>query len=201
MVETAVRAAMTALGASLLEQLLAGDAGHRGPRVDCGAGHDAGFVAYRTKRLDTVLGPIVLRRAFYHCPDCGHGIVPRDDQLDVTGSSLSPGLAAMTARAGTAVPFAQAASLLADLAGITLTTKRVERSAEATGALAAAEQIAQTQAILVGQLVPPRPAGPLPDMLYLAVDGTGLPMPPPCSPKPAPTTTGARSATPTRPAT
>jgi len=98
-VETAVRAAMTTLGASLLEELLAGQAGYRGPRVDCGGGHDAGFVSYRSKRLDTVLGPIMLRRAYYHCPGCRRGVVPRDDQLEVAGASLSPGLRAMTALA------------------------------------------------------------------------------------------------------
>jgi len=175
-VETAIRAAMTSLGASLLEQLLAGDTGHRGPRIDCGAGHVAGFVAYRSKRLATVLGPVTLRRAYYHCPNCQRGVVPRDDQLGVAGVSLSPGLRTMTARAGAAAPFAQAASLLADLAGITLTTKRVERAAEAEGAAATAAQAEQTQAILAGRLVPPPPPGPVPDMLYLAVDGTGLPM-------------------------
>jgi len=174
--ETAIRAAMTALGASLLEQLLAGDAGHHGPRVDCGAGHAAGFVAYRTKSVDTVLGPVTLRRAYYHCSDCQRGVVPRDEQLDMAGASLSPGLRAMTARAGAAAPFAQAASLLADLAGITLTTKRVERSAEAAGAAATATDAARTQAILAGMLVPLPPPGPLPDKLYLAVDGTGIPM-------------------------
>ncbi len=116
--ETAIRTAMTTLGASLLEQLLDGDAGHHGPRVDCGAGHDAGFVAYRTKTIDTVLGPIVLRRAYYHCPDCRRGVLPRDDQLDVAGVSLSPGLRAMTARAGAAAPFAQAAALLASLSSL-----------------------------------------------------------------------------------
>jgi hypothetical protein len=175
-VETAVRAAMTALGASLLEQLLDGDAGHRGPRVECGAGHVAGFVGYRPKRLDTVLGLITLRRAYYHCSACRRGVVPRDAQLDICGVSLSPGLRAMTARAGTAVPFAQAAVLLADLAGITLSTKRVERSAEATGAASTAAQADDTRAILAGTLVPPPPPGPLPDLLYLAVDGTGVPM-------------------------
>ena len=175
-VETAIRAAMTALGASLLEQLLAAETGHDGPRVDCGAGHQAGFVAYRTKRLDTVLGQITLHRAYYHCHTCRSGVVPRDAQLDVTGASLSPGLRAMTARAATAVPFAPAAALLADLTGITLTTKRVERSAEATGDAATAAQAEATQAILAGTLVPLLPPGPRPDMLYLAVDGTGLPM-------------------------
>lgn len=43
--ETAIRTAMTHLGAGLLEGLLATDTGHRGPRIDCGAGHEAEFVA------------------------------------------------------------------------------------------------------------------------------------------------------------
>jgi hypothetical protein len=175
-VETAIRTAMSTLGASLLEDLLARDAGHRGPRVDCGTGHQARFVSYRAKTLDTVLGPIRLRRAYYHCAGCGHGMVPRDEQLDVTGASLSPGLRAMTARAGTTVPFAQAAALLTDLAGLTLGTKRVERSAEATGTAAAAATAEQTHAILTRRLIPLPPAEPVADMLYLTVDGTGIPM-------------------------
>lgn len=179
-VETAIRAAMCTLGGQLLELLLGADTGHCGPRVDCGAGHDAAFLAYRVKTIDTVLGPISVRRAYYHCRACRRGVIPRDEQLGILGASLSPGLQIMTARAGTAAPFAQAASLLADLAGITLSTKRVERAAEATGAAATTAQAVQTHAILTGQLVPlpppPRPDGTMPDILYLAVDGTGLPM-------------------------
>ena len=68
---------MSKLGASLLQDLLGLDTGHRGPRVDCGAGHQANFVAYRSKNLDTVLGPVTLGRAYYHCGDCGVGVVPR----------------------------------------------------------------------------------------------------------------------------
>ncbi|MHB8620762.1 MAG: hypothetical protein ACYDAG_14520 [Chloroflexota bacterium] len=48
-VELAIRTAMTKLGASSLEQLLAGDTGHRGQRIDCGAGHEAQFISYRPK--------------------------------------------------------------------------------------------------------------------------------------------------------
>ncbi len=167
---------MTRLGASLLEDLLATDAGYRGPRVDCGSGHQAGFVSYREKVIDTVLGPVTVRRAWYHCAACGHGLAPRDAELGVASASMSPGLAKMTARAAAAVPFAKAASLLDELAGIALTVKRVERSAEATGTAAATAAGAQTDAICSRRVVPLPPPGPPPDMLYLAVDGTGVPM-------------------------
>lgn len=124
---------MTALGASLLEGLLAADPGHRGPRIACGAGHVAEFISYRAKAIDTVLGPIRLQRAYYHCRECRAGVVPRDAELDLCRESLSGGLRAMIAATGAAVPFAQAATLIKDLAGITLSTKRVERAAEAVG--------------------------------------------------------------------
>jgi hypothetical protein len=174
--ELAIRAAMVRLGASLLEQLLAADAGYRGPRVACGAGHAAGFVSYRAKTIDTVLGPVTVRRAWYHCAACHHGLAPRDGELGAAGASLSPGLRAMVARAAAAVPFATAGALLAELAGIGLTTKRIERSAEADGAAASAAIDAQADAICSRQVMPLPPPAPLPDMLYIAVDGTGVPM-------------------------
>lgn len=178
MLEEAIRAAMTAVGASLLEGLLAADTGHRGARVDCGSGHMAEFVSYRPKTIDTVLGPIRLSRAYYHCRDCTAGIVPLDDDLDVAGASLSGGLRAMIATTAAAVPFNQAASLIEELAGICLTTKRVERSAETDGTAAAIALHENTDAILTRRVVPLPPPYPAPDKLYIAVDGTGVPMTP-----------------------
>ena len=174
--ELAIRTAMARLGGGLLEDLLAADTGYRGARVDCGAGHQAQFVSYRAKTIDTVLGPVDVRRAYYRCTGCGHGVVPRDAELGVERASMSPGLAKMTARAAAAVPFAKATSLLSELAGIGLATKRIERSAEADGTAAAADIAAQTDAICSRQVIPLPPPAPLPDMLYLAVDGTGVPM-------------------------
>ena len=175
--ELAVRTAMMRLGGSLLGRLLAADAGHRGQRIDCGRGHLAEFVAYRTRTIETVLGPVAVRRAYYHCASCGRGIVPRDDELGVTGVSLSPGLRKMTARAAAAVPFATAADLLAELAGIRLPAKRIERSAENDGTAAAARIAAESTAI-VDRRVSPLPPAVVPDKLYIAIDGTGVPMVP-----------------------
>jgi Uncharacterised protein family (UPF0236) len=176
-VELAVRTAMTQLGCALLERLLSIEDGHAGQWVDCGQGHQAEFVGYRDKTLDTVLGRIGLRRAYYHCRACQRGVVPRDSQLGVDGRSLSPGLRRMVARVAAVEPFAGAADLLADLAGVRLSTKRVERAAEADGQAAAVALAAQSRQILAGA-VSVLPPSPLPDMLYIEVDGTGVPVVP-----------------------
>ena len=172
--ELAIRTAMAKLGGSLLEDLLALDTGHRGPRVDCGEGHEATFVSYRGKTIDTVLGRIEYRRAYYHCADCASGVVPRDEELGVTGVSLTSGLAAMVDRVGAAVPFAKGRDLLAELAGIELSTKRVERCAEADGKAIAAAIDTHAAAIATGEVVPLGLAAPV-SKLYVALDGTGIP--------------------------
>ena len=166
---------MLAAGCGMLGQLLAADPGYRGPRVACGQGHQAQFIAYRGKVIDTVLGPVTLARAWYHCPACKHGFAPRDAELGVAGVSLSPGLAVMTERAAAAGPFAQAAALLEDLAGVALTAKRVERAAEASGAAQAAAIRQRAAAITTRKLGLLAPQ-PLPDKLYAVIDGTGVPM-------------------------
>lgn len=61
--ELAIRTAMTKLGASLPEKLLAADVGYRGPRADYGAGHQAVSVSYRAKTFDTWPGGSRLSRA------------------------------------------------------------------------------------------------------------------------------------------
>ena len=107
--EAVLRAGLLRLGGGVLGEALSADPGYRGPRVDCESGHEAVFTGYRDKVIDTVLGPVALRRAWYHCAHCEHGLAPRDAELGVAGQSMSPGLAAMTARAGAAVPFTRAA--------------------------------------------------------------------------------------------
>ena len=174
--ERAIRAGLIRLGAGMLEDLLATDPGYRGPRTGCGAGHQADFASRRDKKVDTVLGPVTIRRSWYHCAACRHGFAPRDAELGIAGQGMSPGLRKMTARAAAAVPFGAAARLVGELAGITLTGKRAGRRAEADGNAAAARISAGAEAAAAGRLAVLPPAGPLPDMLYVAIDGTGVPM-------------------------
>jgi hypothetical protein len=163
------------LGAKMLSDVLAEDRGTRGTRVSCGNGHQAELESVRPKVIDTVLGPVTLQRAWYHCPQCRHGLAPRDAELGVTGMSMSPGLAAMNDLAAAAGPFAGAARLIKEMAGVRLTVKRVERAAEQSGARAAAF-VRERAALISGRTAAAFPTGPLPDKLYIVIDGTGVPM-------------------------
>ena len=84
--EEAMRAALAASGARLLEAVLAGDGdGYAGPHAKCASGHQAAFAGRRAKMITTVLGPVRVARAWYHCRECGHGFAPR------TSSWAQPG--------------------------------------------------------------------------------------------------------------
>ena len=176
--EQAMRAALAAAGAALLQAVLdEQDDGYRGPHAACGCGGQAVFAGSRPKAVTTVLGPVTLQRAWYHCAACRRGFAPRDAQLGLLpAGALSPGLAEMTALAGAETSFARAAGLIAGLAGITISARTVERSAEASGAAARAAGEAEAAALRARKIVPLAPAAPVPDMLYIETDGTGVPV-------------------------
>jgi len=174
--EQAMRAALSAAGAALLEAVLDGEGGYRGPRAECPHGHQAVYAGARGKTVATVLGPVRITRAWYHCAGCKHGFAPRDQQLGIAGGAMSPGLAEMTALAGAEVSFARAAALLSGLAGVTLSPRTIERSAEAAGAAARDCAGAEAAAIRERRIVPLPPPAPVPDMLHVEADGTGVPV-------------------------
>jgi hypothetical protein len=132
----------------------------------------------RGKTITIVLGPVRISRAWYHCAGCKRGFAPRDQQLGVAGATESPGLAEMNALAGSEASFARAGRLLSGLAGITISPRTIERSAEASGAAARAASQAEAAAIRARTIVPLPPPAPVPDMLHVEVDGTGVPVRP-----------------------
>lgn len=167
---------MHRVGTVLLEQLLNGDrGGHAGQRIACGRGHQAQFIDYRSKCLQTIVGDVQVRRAYYHCAQCsqegGRGVIPKDQELDVVGTSFSPGLRRLMARVGAQEPFDAARQDLAEIAGVVVQTKAVERISEAVGVAAEVANQAERAAILTGKGLPIAAA----TRLYVEMDGTGVP--------------------------
>ena len=165
--EAAVRRQALGLAARLVEGRLNADRGDRTAawRPCEGCGGRAAYAGRRAKALTTVLGPMRLERAYYHCAACGAGFHPRDRALGIEGVSLPPGVVRMTGLAAARASFAETAELLHDLAGVGVCAKQAERAARALGREAAADERDRAA---------PEP-GRAPTM-YLGMDGTGVPV-------------------------
>ncbi len=166
--ELAVRQKVLQLAGAAVEQRLNADTSdERGSRSRCSCGQQARLVGRRKKRVQSVLGPLQLERAYYHCSCCGHGFCPRDRQLGIENTSLSPALTRMVGTVGAMVSFQEGGELLTELAGVTVDAKQVERTAEALGKEIAEQERVHTKAL---------DSLPLPQTLYLGMDGTGIPL-------------------------
>ena len=171
--EMGLRDRMHRVGAVLLEQLLNGDGkGYEGSRSSCPQGHTAVFVEHRSKQVLTVLGLVEVRRAYYHCPTCQAGRIPRDEVLDIVGSSFSPGVRRMMSRVGSKESFQDGRQDLKELAGLEVTAKQVERVSEHLGQQAQSWQAPTCSLDGSGKVVKLKSI----PKLYIAYDGTGVPV-------------------------
>jgi hypothetical protein len=158
----------------VLAGVLATRGGHA-PAVDCiGCGAEARYHDHRRKRLLTALGPVELERPYYVCPRCFRGQSPRDRELDVEGTECSPGLRRMMALVGSDSSFDRGREQLEILAGLEVTSKSIQRHAEAIGADIAARDA--TEIRRAKQLQLPEVCAPAVPVLYIEMDGTGIPV-------------------------
>ncbi len=172
-VEQATRDALHQAGASLIEMLLNDDAAYE-PQQHCAWGGQARYAGKRAKKLVTMLGAIVVERPYDHCGHCGSGFAARDQELDVVATQYSPSVRRMMALVGSETSFGRGRALLDELAGIELTAKAVEREAEAIGADVAAREQAEIERAV--QLELPAICGAEIPILYIEMDGTGVPV-------------------------
>ena len=174
-IEMAVRSAMHQAGAAALTELLqfptpAADK----RRLPCSCGHQAHYRELRSKPVLTAVGTVEVVRPYYLCPHCHSGQFPADVELDMEDTEFSPGVRRMQAMVGQEAPFDHGRQQMQLLAGLEVTTKAVERTAEAVGDdLATREQQEIGRAM---QLDLPMVVGEPVPVLYVEMDGTGVPV-------------------------
>jgi len=142
--------------------------------MPCPCGHTAHYQELRSKPVLTAVGRVEVLRPYYLCAHCHNGQFPADVELDVENTGFSPGVRRMQATVGQGAPFDHGRQQMKVLAGLEVTTKSVERMAEAIGAdIAEGEQREIGKAIqldlpvIIGQPIP---------ILYVQMDGTGVPV-------------------------
>ena len=171
----AVRSALHRAGAAALTQLLQFPAPRDEPRtVPCPCGQPAPYHELRSKPVLTAVGLVEVSRPYYWCRSCHAGQFPADRELDIENTEFSPGVRRMQALVGQAAPFDQGREQMKILAGLEVTAKSVERTAEALGA-----DIAQGEQREIGKALrldfPVLAGEPIP-ILYVQMDGTGIPV-------------------------
>src|SRR5437016_13157012 len=174
-VEAAVRSSMHQAGAAVLQQLLKFDPPRSEQRqVPCCCGHTAKYLELRSKLVLSAVGEVQCVRPYFLCERCHVGQFPVDVELDIENTEFSPGVRRMQALVGQQVPFDHGRAQMQILAGLEVTTKSVERTAEAIGDDIVQREKKEVQKAL--QLDLPVVMGePIP-ILYVQMDGTGVPV-------------------------
>jgi hypothetical protein len=173
--EIMIRSAMHRVGAVGVTQLLQFPVPPAEQRtVPCFCGHTAHYQELHSKSVLTAVGPVEISRPYYLCPHCHNGRFPADVELDIENTELSPGVRRMQAAVGQETPFDHGRQQMKLLADLEVTTKSVERTAEAIGA-----DIAQGERQEIGRAVQldlPIILGKSVPILYVQMDGTGIPV-------------------------
>jgi hypothetical protein len=173
--EMVVRSVMHRAGAATLTRLLrfAPPADDR-RTIPCACSGRARYREMRIKPVLTAVGKVEVCRPYYLCPHCHTGQFPADVELDIENTEFSPGVRRMQAHVGQQIPFDHARQQMKLLADLEVTTKAVERTAEAIGEnIAAGEQEEIRRAV---QLDLPMVVGESVSILYVQMDGTGVPV-------------------------
>lgn len=168
-----IRSAMHQAGAQALTELL------RLPEpeqrtIPCACGQQAHYRELRRKSILTAVGQVDVSRPYYLCPHCHKGQFPADRELDIVDTEFSPGVRRMQALVGQDAPFDHGRKQMKLLAGLEVTTKSVERVAEAIGEDVVLRQ--QQEIDRAVQLDLPMIGGEPVPILYLQMDGTGVPV-------------------------
>jgi hypothetical protein len=167
----AIRSTVHQTGADAVTELLRlsqPDDDHRS--IPCTCGRIARYEEMRSRPILTVVGWARIDRPYYLCPVCHTGQFPADVELDIDKTDFSPGVRRMLAAVGGVAPFAQGRDQMKLLAGLEVTAKTVERTAESIGEDI---EIRQQQDITSAkQLHLPAVAGPSIPYLYIQMDGT-----------------------------
>ena len=175
-VESALRTALHQAGAAALSELLQFDAPAGDQRqLPCRCGHHARCQEIRSKPILTIVSQVrVAHPCYFVCSQCHVGQFPVDVELDIENTEFSPGVRRMHALVGQEAPFDHGREQMQLLAGLEVTTKSVERIAEAIGGNIGRRERAEIQKamqldlpVLVGQPIP---------ILYVQMDGTRVPV-------------------------
>ena len=169
--EQAVMAMMMSFGKGLLQRIVdSGVNGSQGSSIPCKCDKSMKFVQHRPRDIHSLFGWIKIKRAYYHCSDCGTGLAPYDKSSGLGSEQLSPGLAKACCLLAVDDSFAQTSRKLEELFGQKVSERTVERVVHQVGSVVLTQQDEELNSFFTDRRMPQAEANP--ERLYVAADGT-----------------------------
>ena len=132
--EQAIQGKMQQLGRGLLQRAVQRQPnGYHGSGLPCPCGGTQRFVEYRPRQVHSLLGWITIRRAYYHCRNCGASLAPYDRHSGLGCEALSPGLAKACSLLAVDDSFEQTARKIEQLFGQKVSPNTIDRLTHQVG--------------------------------------------------------------------
>ncbi len=169
--ESAVKELMASLGKGLLQRLVNRKPnGYQGSSIACQCGNPMKFVQHRKRNIHTIFGWITVKRAYYHCTNCGRGFAPYDRDSGIGSEQLSPALAKACCLLAVDDSFEQVSRKIDQLFGQTVSDDTVKQVVHKVGSIVLQQQDQECDSFFTDKRTPQPQAKP--ERLYVAVDGT-----------------------------
>ena len=169
--EELVREKMQLLGQGLLQRAVnRRPNGYEGSSISCECDGSMRFVQHRHRDIHTVFGWIKVKRAYYHCPECGRSLLPYDVSSGLGPEQVSPAFAKACCLLAVDDSFEQTSRKIEAVFGQKVSANTIERLTHQVGTVVlrqADQELADARKqrnIPKAQITPQR--------LYIAADGT-----------------------------
>lgn len=175
--EQGMRDAALRDGSNALSKLLSEMPDYNGNEILCHrCGKSMDNLGVRKKEIISLLGKGIISRKYYECTDtdCKEHRFPKDELLDILGTSFSPGVRRLMSKSGSNDAFGKGQLDIKEYCGIEVGTKDVERISELIGNDIEKWQKDERTKIM-SQVMPVCSIKNIP-VMYIECDGTGVPV-------------------------
>lgn len=127
------------------------------------------------RRLETLVGPVHVRRAYFYCVPCGQGFYPLDATLELAPGHKQFDVQQAAAKLVAEVPYATAHVLLTELTGVALGTERMHTLTNQMAEGLTVLDVAPSRQALVQAIETRAALEQQAPVMVLAIDGAHVP--------------------------
>ena len=169
--EELVKEKMQLLGQGLLQRAVnLRPNGYEGSSMACECNGSMRFVQHRCRDIHTLFGWIKVKRAYYHCPECGTSLFPYDASSGLGREQVSPALAKACCLLAVDDSFEQTSRKIEAAFAQKVSANTIERLAHQVGRVVLRQSDEELSDVRKQRNIPKAQIAP--QRLYIAADGT-----------------------------